>query len=131
MSMHPKSIIDNTAFHHVFLNLIFKRFTISWYTSSLGILILHADIILTDPWFPLFSQLLKTFPNSTQYMKSKLIFTDFSCLFFTHVTKKSFCYLFPYAAIVSFGKVASKEREEIEKFGLAVYSWDEFLKLVA
>jgi long-chain acyl-CoA synthetase len=31
---------------------------------------------------------------------------------------------------VSFGKVALKEQEEIEKSGLAVYSWDEFLKLV-
>ncbi|KAJ6393545.1 hypothetical protein OIU77_022894 [Salix suchowensis] len=82
MSIHPKSIIDNTAFPHVFLNLIFRRFTISWYTSSSGILILSADIILTDPWFPLFSQLLKTFPNSTQCMKSKLIFTDFCLLFY-------------------------------------------------
>lgn len=39
-------------------------------------------------------------------------------------------YMFHFAAIVSFGKVAPEQREEIEKFGLAVYSWDEFLKLV-
>ncbi|XP_073109538.1 LOW QUALITY PROTEIN: long chain acyl-CoA synthetase 4 [Elaeis guineensis] len=31
--------------------------------------------------------------------------------------------------IVSFGKVIPEQREEVEKFGLAIYSWDEFLHL--
>lgn len=35
-----------------------------------------------------------------------------------------------YSAIVSFGKVTPEQREEVEKFGLAIYSWEEFLQLV-
>ncbi|KAK9145435.1 hypothetical protein Sjap_005338 [Stephania japonica] len=31
--------------------------------------------------------------------------------------------------LVSFGKVTSEQREEVEKFGLAIYSWEEFLKV--
>jgi len=33
-------------------------------------------------------------------------------------------------AIVSFGTVPAEQREEVKKFGLAIYSWDEFLLLV-
>lgn len=35
------------------------------------------------------------------------------------------------AAIVSFGKVTAEQREETEKFGVAIYSWDEFSFLVS
>ncbi|CAL5356235.1 unnamed protein product [Camellia sinensis] len=44
---------------------------------------------------------LKTFPSATKYLKT----------------------------IVSFGKVTPEQKEEVEKFGLAVYAWDEFLLL--
>ncbi|CAL5428191.1 unnamed protein product [Camellia sinensis] len=45
---------------------------------------------------------LKTFPSATKYLKT----------------------------IVSFGKVTSEQKEEVEKFGLAIYAWDEFLLLL-
>lgn len=32
---------------------------------------------------------------------------------------------------MSFGKVSPQQKEEIENFGLAAYSWDEFLLLVS
>ncbi|CAL5354030.1 unnamed protein product [Camellia sinensis] len=44
---------------------------------------------------------LKTFPSATKYLKT----------------------------IVSFGKVTPEPKEEVEKFGLAIYAWDEFLLL--
>ncbi|KAL1341171.1 hypothetical protein AAHE18_09G067600 [Arachis hypogaea] len=40
--------------------------------------------------------LLKTFPNTTKYLKTP----------------------------VSFGKVTHEQKQEVEKFGLAIYSWD-------
>ncbi|GAY39281.1 hypothetical protein CUMW_043160 [Citrus unshiu] len=46
-------------------------------------------------------EMLKTFPKTTEHLKT----------------------------IVSFSKVKPEQREEIEKYGLAVYSWDEFLQL--
>ncbi|CAL5369942.1 unnamed protein product [Camellia sinensis] len=46
---------------------------------------------------------LKTFPSATKYLKT----------------------------IVSFGKVTPEQKEEVEKFGLAIYAWDEFLLLLA
>ncbi|XP_034894608.1 long chain acyl-CoA synthetase 4 [Populus alba] len=69
--------------------------------DAVKFIICHSEVSIAFVEEKKITELLKTFPNSTQYMKT----------------------------IVSFGKVASKEREEIEKFGLAVYSWDEFLKL--
>lgn len=35
-----------------------------------------------------------------------------------------------FTALVSFGKVTSDQREVVEKFGLAIFEWDEFLLLV-
>ncbi|XP_028053169.1 long chain acyl-CoA synthetase 4-like [Camellia sinensis] len=46
-------------------------------------------------------EVLKTFPSATKYLKT----------------------------IVSFGKVTPEQKEEVEKFGLAIYAWDEFLLL--
>ncbi|KAI7993176.1 Long chain acyl-CoA synthetase 5 [Camellia lanceoleosa] len=46
-------------------------------------------------------KVLKTFPSATKYLKT----------------------------IVSFGKVTPEQKEEVEKFGLAIYAWDEFLLL--
>lgn len=31
---------------------------------------------------------------------------------------------------MSFGKVTPQQKEEVEKFGVVLYSWDEFLQLV-
>jgi len=39
-------------------------------------------------------------------------------------------YTFLIVAIVSFGKVTQEQKEEVRKYGLSVYSWDEFLSLV-
>jgi len=36
-----------------------------------------------------------------------------------------------YTAIVSFGKVTPEQKQEVEKLGLAIYSWTEFLQLVS
>ncbi|XP_012086726.1 long chain acyl-CoA synthetase 4 [Jatropha curcas] len=63
-------------------------------------IICHAEVSIVFVEEKKIRELLKTFPRSTQYMKT----------------------------IVSFGKVAPEEREEIEKFGLVVYSWEHFLK---
>lgn len=80
-------------------------------------------------------QLLKTFPNATKFLKSKLRSDSFSnSLSLLKIESNSsdlnVC-LFSYAAIVSFGKVSTQQKEEIEKFGVAAYAWDEFLSLVS
>ncbi|KAJ7004236.1 long chain acyl-CoA synthetase 4 [Populus alba] len=69
--------------------------------SAVEFIICHSEVSIAFVEENKICELLKTFPNSTQYLKT----------------------------IVSFGKVALKEQEEIERSGLAVYSWDEFLKL--
>jgi long-chain acyl-CoA synthetase len=35
-----------------------------------------------------------------------------------------------FAAIVSFGKVTEEQKEEASKYGVSIYSWDEFMSLV-
>jgi len=40
-----------------------------------------------------------------------------------------FIYLFS-VALVSFGKVSAEQKQEVEKFGVKIYSWDEFLEVV-
>ncbi|KAK6116996.1 hypothetical protein DH2020_049240 [Rehmannia glutinosa] len=42
-----------------------------------------------------------------------------------NINFSSFCIL----AIVSFGKVTAQQKEEVERFGAAIYCWDEFLSL--
>jgi hypothetical protein len=49
---------------------------------------------------------------------------------FMHIAIRDNYIYFYYAALVSFGKVTPEQREEVEKFGLKIYSWDEFLQLV-
>lgn len=39
-------------------------------------------------------------------------------------------YLIIITAVVSFGGVSREQKEEAENFGLVIYAWDEFLKLV-
>lgn len=38
--------------------------------------------------------------------------------------------LFIFVALVSFGKVTPEQKQEVEKFGLTMYSWEEFLEVV-
>ncbi|KAJ8764848.1 hypothetical protein K2173_010313 [Erythroxylum novogranatense] len=64
-------------------------------------IICHSEVSIAFSEEKKIPELLKTFPNSTQYLKR----------------------------IVSFGEVTQEQREEIVKFGLEVYSWDDFLKL--
>lgn len=39
-------------------------------------------------------------------------------------------YVIIITAVVSFGGVSREQKEEAETFGLVIYAWDEFLKLV-
>lgn len=39
-----------------------------------------------------------------------------------------FCSLSP--AVVSFGGITPQQKNEVEKFGVTLFSWDEFLQLV-
>ena len=93
-------------------------------------------------WSLYFSfQVLKTFPSTTKYLKSKFLFLfRFSCqwcaywsnififFYFLFLLKDFICL---FVAIVSFGKVAPNLKEEFEKYGLEIFSWDEFLLLVS
>ncbi|KAJ4950243.1 hypothetical protein NE237_027075 [Protea cynaroides] len=63
--------------------------------------ICHAEVSIAFAEEKKISELLKTFPKTEEYLKT----------------------------IVSFGKVTPEQREEVEKFGVAIYSWDEFLQL--
>lgn len=69
--------------------------------GAIEFIICHAEIEIVFVEEKKINEVLKTFPDSTRYLKS----------------------------IVSFGEVTPEEREEIEKFGLAVYSWNDFLLL--
>lgn len=46
-----------------------------------------------------------------------------------YVLEKNYLYFF-CVALVSFGKVTPEQKQEVEKFGVAMYSWDEFLQVV-
>ncbi|CAN1778654.1 Long chain acyl-CoA synthetase 4 [Linum perenne] len=61
----------------------------------------HSEISIAFAEEKKIPELLKTFPNATQYLKT----------------------------VVSFGKVTPEQKQEMEKFGLSVYSWEEFIKL--
>uniref|UniRef100_A0A2P2MK96 Long-chain-fatty-acid--CoA ligase n=2 Tax=Rhizophora mucronata TaxID=61149 RepID=A0A2P2MK96_RHIMU len=69
--------------------------------GAVEFIICHSEVSIAFAEEKKVPELVKTFPNSTKYLKT----------------------------IVSFGKVTPEQREEIEKFGLAIYTWDEFLKL--
>ncbi|KAK6137291.1 hypothetical protein DH2020_028963 [Rehmannia glutinosa] len=69
--------------------------------GAIEFIICHAEVALAFVEEKKISELLKTFPNASTHLKT----------------------------IVSFGKVNSQQKEEAEKFGVAIYSWDEFLSL--
>ncbi|XP_051137340.1 long chain acyl-CoA synthetase 4-like isoform X2 [Andrographis paniculata] len=64
-------------------------------------IICHAEVSIAFVEEKKIPELLKTFPNAAKYLKT----------------------------IVSFGEVTPQQKEELEKFGVAVYSWVEFLSL--
>ncbi|GFP86723.1 long chain acyl-coa synthetase 4 [Phtheirospermum japonicum] len=70
--------------------------------GAIEFIICHAEVALAFVEEKKVSELLKTFPNAATHLKT----------------------------IVSFGKVTSQQKEEAENFGVAIYSWDEFLSLV-
>ncbi|XP_059441939.1 long chain acyl-CoA synthetase 4 [Corylus avellana] len=69
--------------------------------GAIEFVINHAEVSIAFAEEKKISEVLKTFPNTTKYLKT----------------------------LVSFGKVTPEQKEEVEKFGLAIYSWDEFLQL--
>ncbi|PIN09207.1 Long-chain acyl-CoA synthetases (AMP-forming) [Handroanthus impetiginosus] len=69
--------------------------------GAVEFIICHAEVEIAFVEEKKISELLKTFPGATKYLRT----------------------------IVSFGKVTSQQKEEVEKFGVAIYSWDEFLSL--
>ncbi|KAI3453817.1 hypothetical protein Pfo_010480 [Paulownia fortunei] len=69
--------------------------------GAVEFIICHAEVTLAFVEEKKISELLKTLPGAIKYLKT----------------------------IVSFGKVTSQQKEEAEKFGVAIYCWDEFLSL--
>lgn len=75
--------------------------------------------------------MLKTFPNSTKFLKSKLD-NVYRCstVCIAYISLLIIMILAILSAIVSFGNVNPEQKEEVGKHGVAIYSWDEFLLLV-
>ncbi|XP_057967328.1 long chain acyl-CoA synthetase 4-like [Malania oleifera] len=69
--------------------------------GAVEFIICHAEVSIAFVEVKKIPEVLKTLPNTTKYLRT----------------------------IVSFGKVTQEQKEEVEKFGLAIYSWEEFLKL--
>ncbi|KAL5727038.1 long-chain-fatty-acid--CoA ligase [Ranunculus cassubicifolius] len=69
--------------------------------DAVEFIICHAEVSIAFIEEKKIPEVLKTFPNTTNHLKT----------------------------LVSFGKVTPEQREEVEKFGVAIHSWDEFLQL--
>ncbi|KAK8479919.1 hypothetical protein V6N13_026623 [Hibiscus sabdariffa] len=69
--------------------------------GAVEFIICHAEVSIAFVEEKKINELFKTFPASTQYLKT----------------------------IVSFGKVTPEQKAEAEKHDLAIYSWEEFLHL--
>lgn len=69
--------------------------------NAVEFVICHAEVKIVFVEEKKIPEVLKTLPKTTEYLKT----------------------------IVSFGKVTHEQKEEVEKFGLTIYSWDEFLLL--
>ncbi|KAK8484320.1 hypothetical protein V6N13_123983 [Hibiscus sabdariffa] len=69
--------------------------------GAVEFIICHAEVSIAFVEEKKINELFKTFPASTQYLKT----------------------------IVSFGKVTPEQKTEAEKYDLAIYSWEEFLHL--
>ncbi|KAI8569766.1 hypothetical protein RHMOL_Rhmol02G0302600 [Rhododendron molle] len=69
--------------------------------NAVEFIINHAEVTIAFVHEKKVQEVLKTFPDTTKYLKT----------------------------IVSFGDVTPEQREEVKKFGLALYTWHEFLVL--
>ncbi|KAF9600386.1 hypothetical protein IFM89_008621 [Coptis chinensis] len=69
--------------------------------GAVEFIIRHAEISIVFVEESKIPELLKTLPNTTEYLKT----------------------------LVSFGNVKPEQRVEVEKSGVEIYSWDEFLQL--
>ncbi|PIN24046.1 Long-chain acyl-CoA synthetases (AMP-forming) [Handroanthus impetiginosus] len=69
--------------------------------GAVEFIICHAEVTLAFVEEKKIAELLKTFPGAAKYLKT----------------------------VVSFGKVTPQQKEEVEKFGVAIFGWDEFLSL--
>lgn len=69
--------------------------------NAVEFIICHAEVSIAFIEEKKIPEVLKTFPNTTEYLKT----------------------------LVSFGKVPPEQREAVEKFGVVIYSWEEFLTL--
>ncbi|MED6132560.1 Long chain acyl-CoA synthetase 4 [Stylosanthes scabra] len=69
--------------------------------GAVEFIICHSEVAVSFVEEKKIPELLKTFPNATKYLKT----------------------------LVSFGKVTPEQKQQVEKFGLAIYSWDEFLQV--
>ncbi|XP_057967846.1 long chain acyl-CoA synthetase 4-like [Malania oleifera] len=70
-------------------------------SGAVEFIICHAEVSIAFVEEKKIPEMLKTFPNTATYLKT----------------------------IVSFGKVTPDQSLKVEKFGLKIYSWEEFLKL--
>ncbi|KAI4372100.1 hypothetical protein MLD38_010379 [Melastoma candidum] len=69
--------------------------------GAVEFIICHSEVSIAFIEEKKISELLKTFPNATKYLKT----------------------------LVSFGKVSPDHKEAVEKYGLAIHAWEDFLKL--
>ncbi|KAH0643699.1 hypothetical protein KY290_035159 [Solanum tuberosum] len=69
--------------------------------GAVEFIISHAEVAIAFVEEKKVPELLKTFPNAAKYLKT----------------------------VVSFGEVTPQQKDEIEKFGVSLYSWDEFLQV--
>ncbi|CAL0311396.1 unnamed protein product [Lupinus luteus] len=67
--------------------------------GAVEFIISHAEVSIVFAEEKKIPELLKTFPHAAKYLRT----------------------------LVSFGKVTPEQKQEVEKYGLAIYSWDEFL----
>ncbi|KAK7251418.1 hypothetical protein RIF29_34596 [Crotalaria pallida] len=69
--------------------------------GAVEFIICHSEIAITFIEENKISEIVKTFPNATKYLKT----------------------------LVSFGNVTPGQKQELENFGVALYSWAEFLQM--
>ncbi|KAM3379884.1 long chain acyl-CoA synthetase 4 isoform X2 [Capsicum galapagoense] len=69
--------------------------------GAVEFIISHAEVEIAFVEEKKLPELLKTFPNAAKYLKT----------------------------IVCFGKITPQQKDEVAKFGVSLYSWDEFLQL--
>ncbi|MED6132016.1 Long chain acyl-CoA synthetase 4 [Stylosanthes scabra] len=69
--------------------------------GAVEFIICHAEISIAFTEEKKIPELLKTFPNATKFLKT----------------------------LVSFGKFTQEQKQQVEIFGVKIYSWDEFLQV--